>query len=78
MSTFSPEELTRINFYAATAFVRAFYPKGRVKGSHAHGKQRITLDDGWIIIDQVWSLKPQKPVQEIPELTEKRKKKSRF
>jgi len=75
MSILSPEELTRINFYAATAFVRSFDPKGRVsKGSHAHGKQRIKLDDGWIIIDQGWYPKPQEPAQEIPELTKKRKK----
>ena len=76
MSAFVPDELSQIRFYAATAFVRDHSYKGRISnGSHAHGKQRLTLDDGWIIIDQVWFPKKQEPPKEIPELTWKRGKK---
>ena len=73
MSVYSPEAGSRIQFYAATAFVRDFDPKGKVsRGSHDHGNQRVLLDIGYILIDLKWNLGPQEPAKEIPELTEKR------
>lgn len=73
MSTLSPEANSRIHFYAATAFVKKYTPKGQVsKGSHDHGKQRVLLDAGYILIDQKWNPGPKEPVKEIAELTKKR------
>ena len=73
MVVHSPEVDSRIHFYAATAFVKKHIPKGWVsKGSHDHGKQKVALDDGYIIIEQKWNPGPKEPVKEIPELTKKR------
>jgi hypothetical protein len=76
MSELSPEIYSKVNFYAATAFVRKYRYKGRVsKGSHAHGKQRISLDDGWIIIEQEWyPNSTEKPEKLTPEEIQKWKK----
>lgn len=78
MVVLSPEADSRIHFYAASAFVRDYTPKGWVsKGSHDHGKQRVLLDNGYILIEQKWNPGPKEPVKEIPELTKKRQSRTK-
>lgn len=54
-SEITPSANTRVNFEAATAFIRKYCIQkkpimltGRDRGS------RVTLDAGWIIVDQQW------------------------
>ncbi len=54
-STIIPDPDTKIMFAAATAFVRKYViSKKPIQLTAAHKGSRITLDQGWIIIDQRW------------------------
>lgn len=51
----SPEENTKINFFAASAFIRKYkvFPKPIVLTGKDRGR-RISLDKGYLIIDRKW------------------------
>ena len=51
----SPKINAKINFESATAFVRKYTPnKKPVMLTGNHKGSRVTLDAGWLIIDQQW------------------------
>ena len=55
MSNISPDELTQVNFSAASAYVRDYktYHKP-VFNSFNHRCQLVKLDSGYIIIEKQW------------------------
>jgi len=54
-SEISPPENTKVNFRAATAFVRKYEPSRRpIKFTSGHRGNRIKLESGYIIIEQRW------------------------
>jgi hypothetical protein len=51
----TPPNNTRINFEAATAFVRkCVINKKPIRLTGGHKGSRVTLDAGWILIEQAW------------------------